>query len=163
MSNHNTPARDPVDVFADFLRDKGLRMTPQRRLILQVFLDSAEEARGGAHLASEELYGRAKAQDASLGQATVYRTLKLLAEAGLARAQQFGDGRARYEPNLNVSHHDHLICEVCRRTVEIVDQRIESLQEELARRHGFHLTAHRMDLFGVCPECSGIRNGGKGH
>lgn len=159
------PAKHPVEVFIDHLRDHGLRMTPQRKLILEVFLESASraddehgpghdpEAAQGRHLAPEELYAKVKEQDPSVGQATVYRTLKLLAEAGLAAAQQFGDGRARYEPAYGISHHDHLICQQCRRTVEIVDPRIEALQEELARSHGFELTSHQMDLFGICPQC----------
>jgi Fur family ferric uptake transcriptional regulator len=76
-----------------------------------------------------------------------------LAEAGLAKAVNFGDGVTRYEFCYGLPHHDHLICERCRRNIEVVDDDIERLQEELAKKHGFTLTRHKMYLYGVCPEC----------
>lgn len=136
-----------LDVFLDYVRDKGLRMTPQRKLILEVFLDA------GGHLASEELYEAVKRQDPSVGQATVYRTLRLFSEAGLAHEINLGDGLTRYEPAHGEHHHDHLVCDKCGKTLEIVDDRIEALQEALAEREGFVLTGHKMLLFGVCRDC----------
>ncbi|MDK2955636.1 MAG: Fur family transcriptional regulator, ferric uptake regulator [Desulfovibrionales bacterium] len=135
------------EVFTIYLSRHGLKITPQRMAILDVF----EEEDG--HLTSEELYERIKRLDPSIGQATVYRTLKLLAEAGLAKAVNFGDGVTRYEFCYGLTHHDHLICERCRRNIEVVDDDIERLQEELAKKHGFTLTRHKMYLYGVCPEC----------
>jgi Fur family ferric uptake transcriptional regulator len=120
---------------------------PQRRLILDIFLLEP------GHVSSEELYAKVKRRDASIGQATVYRTLKLLAGCGLAEAVSFADGFTRYEPHFGAEHHDHLICEVCGRTIEIMDPVIETRQVELAEKYGFTLARHRMDLYGLCPKC----------
>jgi len=139
--------KEPQVVFAEYLVKKNLKMTPQRRLIVDVFL------REGGHLASEELYNIVKKEDKSIGQATVYRTLKLLSESGLAKEVQFGDGVTRYERKYGSSHHDHLICERCGKNVEVVDEEIERLQEEVAKKEGFVLTNHKMYLYGVCPDC----------
>lgn len=135
------------EIFEDYLRQGKLKNTPQRRLILDTFLE------GEGHLSSEELYEAVKAREESVGQATVYRTLKLIAAAGLAREVHFGDGVARYEKKYGEEHHDHLICDVCGKTTEVMDERIEQLQEELAERHGFLLTSHRMVLHGLCSDC----------
>ncbi len=133
-------------VFADYIARSGLKNTPQRRLIAGVFL------KAGKHVGSEELYDMVRRQDPSVGQATVYRTLKLLCEAGLATEMHFGDGIARYEP-ADSTHHDHLICRLCGKNIEVMDENIERLQVELAARHGFTLTSHRMYLYGECAEC----------
>ena len=139
--------KDPYAIFAEFIARKKLKMTPQRRQILGVFL--SEEG----HVTSEELYQQVKQACPSIGQATVYRTLKLLADSGLAKAVEFGDGVVRYEIFYGQSHHDHLICEQCGVNVEVVDPAIERLQEEVARRHGFSLTGHKLYLYGLCPDC----------
>ncbi len=139
--------KDPYAIFADFIARKSLKMTPQRRRILDVFLSEK------GHVTSEELYQKVKRDHASIGQATVYRTLKLLADSGLAKAVEFGDGAVRYEIFYGQSHHDHLICEQCGVNVEVVDPAIERLQEEVARRHGFELTGHKLYLYGICPHC----------
>jgi len=142
----STP-QDPFEVFAEYLVKHGLRMTPQRRVILEIFLEH------GGHLASEELYDRVRQVDPAIGQATVYRTVKLLADSGLAKTVRFDDGVTRYEPKHGREHHDHLICERCRHTEEILDERIEELQEKLAQKMGFVLTGHKMHLYGICSKC----------
>lgn len=139
--------QDPIQFFLDYLSSQGLKNTPQRRLIVDVFL------KRGYHLSTEELYGLARKEDESVGQATVYRTLKLLCEAGIARELHFGDGITRYEPAIDDSHHDHLICLSCGKNIEVVDDNIEELQEKLAASHGFTLTSHRMYLYGQCESC----------
>lgn len=133
--------------FGEFLAERGLRMTPQRRIILEVFL------RTERHLTSEELYNLVKKKDPSIGQATVYRTLKLLSGSGIAREVNFGESMSRYEHEFGHEHHDHLICERCRRSIEVVDPRIEALQERLAREHGFEIRSHKLDIFGICAKC----------
>jgi Fur family ferric uptake transcriptional regulator len=143
--------RDPQEYFEDYLRENQLKMTPQRRLILEVFLDMDEDRQ--EHLTAEELYDLVRQRDDSVGQATVYRTVKLLADSGLAKAVNFGDGVVRYELKYGHEHHDHLICTNCRKTVEVHDPEIEALQEALARKHGFTLTGHKLYLYGVCREC----------
>ncbi len=141
------PAKStPHEAFSRYLAENRLKITPQRRLILDIFL--AEQG----HVSSEELYDKVKRHDGSIGQATVYRTLKLLAGCGLAEVVNF-DGIARYEPNFGAEHHDHLICEGCGRNIEIMDPVIEKRQEELAAKYGFSLSRHRMDLYGLCPDC----------
>ena len=125
----------------------NLRDTPQRELILETFLKREE------HISAEELYDVIKKRDPSIGQATVYRNLKLLTEAGLAREVVFGDGVVRYEHNYKHPHHDHLICRGCGKTVEVVDSVIEELQKRVAEQFGFELTDHAMYLYGNCEDC----------
>ncbi|MHC1752296.1 Fur family transcriptional regulator [Humidesulfovibrio sp.] len=137
----------PHQAFTAYLQQHRLKITPQRRLILDIFLLEP------GHVSSEELYAKVKRRDASIGQATVYRTLKLLAGCGLAEAVSFADGITRYEPHFGAEHHDHLICELCGRTIEIMDPLIETRQEELAAKYGFTLVRHKMDLYGLCPKC----------
>jgi Fur family ferric uptake transcriptional regulator len=138
---------NPVAAFSEYIASQGLKNTPQRHLIVDVFFTSDK------HLSTEELYDRVRAVDEGVGQATVYRTLKLLCEANLAREMHFGDGTARYEPIADSSHHDHLICTVCGKNLEFVNEDIERLQDELAARYGFVLTSHRMYLYGICNGC----------
>lgn len=138
---------DPVEEFSRYISESGLKNTPQRRLIVEVFF------RAGKHLSTEELYEQIKAEDSGIGQATVYRTLKLLCEAGLAKEQHFGESTARYEPIEDDSHHDHLICTKCGKNIEVVDEEIERRQEELAKNCGFVLTSHRMVMYGLCSDC----------
>lgn len=138
---------DATKAFAEYIAREGLKMTPQRRVILSTFMRIKD------HVSAEELYTMVKKEDPAVGQATVYRTVKLLAESGLAETVDFGDGVARYEPHFGQEHHDHLICERCGKNVEILDPNIERLQEEAAKRYGFTLTRHKMYLFGICKDC----------
>lgn len=139
---------DPIQIFQQYISEHGLKNTPQRLRIVESFLS----AKG--HISTEELYATVKTLDPSVGQATVYRTMKLLCESGLAREVQFGDGVSRYEQRIGAEHHDHLICEHCGLTIEVVDEDIERLQEALARRNGFAPTRHHLYLYGICPECA---------
>jgi len=139
--------KTPQEVFAEYLAHENLKMTPQRRLILDTLLKQSD------HLSSEELYARVKKRDSSIGQATVYRTLKLLNDSGLVEPLDFADGVTRYEPSYGTDHHDHLICEKCGKNIEILDEIIERRQEELAKEHGFTLLKHKMYLYGVCADC----------
>jgi len=140
--------KTPQHVFADYLARENLKMTPQRRLILDTMLKQKD------HVSAEELYTRVKKKDSSVGQATVYRTLKLLNDAGLVEPLDFADGVTRYETCYGKKHHDHLICERCGKNIEIIDDIIEKRQDELADEHGFKLVRHKMYLYGVCPDCS---------
>lgn len=135
-------------VFNAYAAKQGLRSTRQRDVILDIFLSTHE------HLSVEELYLKVKASHPGVGQATVYRTLKLFVDAGLAREMTLPDGQTRYEHQLAGEHHDHLICTRCNRIIEFEDATIEQLQQEIAQRHGFLLTGHKMQLCGICPVCS---------
>ena len=127
--------------------DKGLKSTRQREVILEEFLSV------GSHLSTEELYLRLRRKNPRIGYATVHRTLKLFAECGIAEQRHFGDGQARYEASDLDEHHDHLICTSCGKIVEFEDPRIEQLQDEVARQHGFSIERHRLELYGCCASC----------
>lgn len=135
------------EVFLQHIQKKGLKRTAQRDLILDTFL------RMEAHLSSEDLYRLVKKEDATIGQTTVYRTLKLLTEAGLAREVRFGDGRTHYEHNYKHQHHDHMICSECGRIIEFFSAELEALQDKIAAKHRFQITQHLHRIIGLCSEC----------
>ena len=133
------------EVLARFLEEHNLKHTRQRDQILGAFL----ETRG--HITSEELYQHVRADNPSIGYTTVYRTMKLLAEAGLAQERRFDDGVTRYE--IELEHHDHLVCLRCGRIIEFECEEIEAAQSEIAERHRFEILRHRHELYGHCEEC----------
>ena len=122
--------------------DKGLRMTEQRRVIARVLSDAHD------HPDAEELHRRAAAIDPRISIATVYRTVRLFEEAGILERHDFRDGRSRYEEAPEV-HHDHLIDMKTGKVVEFVDEEIEALQKAIARKRGYRLVDHRLELYGV--------------
>ncbi|TCT06253.1 Fur family ferric uptake transcriptional regulator [Aquabacter spiritensis] len=119
---------------------KGMRMTDQRRVIARV-LTAAED-----HPDVEELHRRASAIDDNISISTVYRTVKMFEDAGIIARHEFGDGRSRYEA-VPDEHHDHLIDLRSGRVVEFRSEDIERLQEEIARRLGYRIVGHRLDLY----------------
>jgi Fur family transcriptional regulator, ferric uptake regulator len=121
---------------------KGLKMTGQRRVIARVLSDSTD------HPDVEQVYRRASAIDPKISIATVYRTVRLLEDAHILARHDFGDGRARYE-QATTEHHDHLIDLETREVIEFTNEEIEKLQREAARRLGFELVGHRLELYGV--------------
>ena len=137
---------DEFDIFKDFLKQHDLRWTPQRKLILKVFLQQ------NGHVPTDDLHQKIHDEDATIGIATLYRTMKLLMDAGLAEMHTF-NGKTTYERLYQVKHHDHLICKACGKTVEFEHPLIEKYQEEICARHGFALKSHRMELFGICDGC----------
>ncbi len=139
--------RKEKEIFFEHLKRSGFKRTAQRELILDVFLDTE------GHSSAEELYQRIKTTDPGIGFTTVYRTLKLLAESGLAREERFGDGRMRYEHMYNHQHHDHLICTECGDLIEFYSEVIESKQDEIAKKFNFQPTHHSLRIFGICHKC----------
>ena len=123
-----------------------LKTTRQREAIADVFFGTQD------HLSAEELHVQVRNFDSSISLATVYRTLKLLVDADLADARNFGgDGQTRYEPaDHQEDHHDHLICLDCGKILEFVDDRIEELQDEVAESYGFVIKRHKMEIYGEC-------------
>jgi len=136
-----------------FIAQRGLKHSRQRSVIVETFYSM------GGHVPVEALVARVREQDPRVSLATVYRTMKLLAESGLAVARQFGDGQTRYE-TARSEHHDHLICTGCGRIVEFENERIEELQLRVARRHGFSVESHKLELYGRCPDCRRARERG---
>ncbi|MDR1777455.1 MAG: transcriptional repressor [Desulfovibrio sp.] len=137
--------------FLAFMSRKGLNTTAQRRAIAAAFFDLP------GHHTLEEFYQHVAKSNPDIGQTTVYRTLKLLCDAGLAVESHFSDGVARYEVAGPESHHDHLVCLGCGKILEIIDQRIEKLQRELAEQSGFTLSGHVHNLYGLCADCRGTQ------
>jgi Fur family ferric uptake transcriptional regulator len=138
---------NPEDVLTAYLAKKGMKLTNQRRLIVREFYKADE------HMSAEELYQLVRKVDPSIGQATVYRALNLMRDAKLARELRFGTDVTIFEPHAGGTHHDHLVCEECGKTVPVLDEQIEALQTKLAEIHGFKPTSHRMYLYGICGEC----------
>lgn len=131
-----------------YMAKKGLRSTSQRRLIIDTFFE------GAPHMTIEDLLAEVRTRDKGIGYATVYRTLKLLAECGVASERRFGDGLSRYElADEATTHHDHLICVNCGKIIEFEEPRIEELQDEIAARHGFAIVSHKHEMYGTCAEC----------
>ncbi len=144
----------------DKFRRQGLKLTKQRSAIGEVFFAQV------GHRGAEEILHDVRAKDPNVSLATVYRTLKLLQECGLADSHNFQDGQAVFEPCIDGSeHHDHLICTRCGDISEFVNYAIEKLQNKVASEHGFKITNHRMELYGLCAKCqkvgSVVENRGK--
>ena len=142
---HAGEIMDPVAALNRYIAEKGLKQTRQRNLIVETFFEA------GGHLNVEELLALVREPDARISAATVYRTMKLLTDSGLAHARQFGDGQTRYETA--GEHHDHLICTGCGLIVEFENEEIERLQLAIARSHGFEMENHKMELYGLCRTC----------
>jgi Fur family ferric uptake transcriptional regulator len=150
---HGDP-RKLKEQWTAFRRRQALKTTQQREAIVDAFL------RTEGHVSLEELLARVRKRHPGVGYATVYRTLRLLADSGLAAARQFGDGQTRYEVAGDTEHHDHMICQACGFIVEFHDERLEELQDEIAARlGGFSVVRHRHELYGLCPKAQGVTGG----
>jgi len=122
--------------------DKGLKMTEQRRVIAQILSDAED------HPDVEEVYRRASVIDQKISLATVYRTLRLFEDSGIIQSHDFGGGRARYEASDDDTHHDHLINLDTGEVIEFFDEELEALQEKIAKRLGYSIVDHKLELFG---------------
>src|SRR4026207_1046761 len=135
------------ETLLEHIQKAGLRRTGQRDLILEIFLRTEE------HLTSEDLYFLVHREDQTVGHTTVYRTLKLLTEAGLAREVRFGDNKTYYEHHFNHEHHDHMICTECGKVLEFFSQQIEAMQDQMADNFAFLPTHHSLRIWGLCRDC----------
>ena len=138
-----------------YIQDRRLNVTAQREAIVEQFLRTRD------HVSIDELLLKVRKRQPKVGYATVYRTLKLLTECGLAAPRQFGDGQTRYEVADDVQHHhDHLICVQCGLILEFENDEIEKLQDEMASRlGGFKVVRHKLELYGLCPKAMGQKGG----
>ena len=149
---HPGDTRDLKGRWQSYLSDNSLNTTQQRELIVDQFLRCHD------HISIDELLAKVRKRNKKVGYATVYRTLKLLVDAGIAIQRQFGDGQARFE--VDGDHHDHLICTKCGLILEFEDEAIEELQDRIAARlGGFKVTRHRHELYGLCPKEQGVPGG----
>ena len=122
--------------------EKGVKLTDQRKIIARVMSESDD------HPDVDELYKRASIVDSKISIATVYRTVKLFEESGILTKHEFKGGKARYE-ELNEGHHDHLIDVKTGKIIEFVDEEIEELQKKVAKKYGYKLVDHKLELYGV--------------
>ncbi len=139
-----------------FYRRHGFRNTQARQVVLDVFYSSRE------HLSAEDIYLKIHRKYPGIGLTTVYRTLEILNRLGIIEKHDFGDGRARYEITHHMckkGHHHHLVCSECGRIIDYDDfvdketELIKDVEEHIARKHGFKITGHLVQFFGICPEC----------
>lgn len=130
-----------------YMTKRRLRSTEQRRLIIDALFDAGE------HITLDGLLRQVRTVDSRVGYATVYRTMKLLADSGIVQEHKFGDGFTRYELVDEEHHHDHLICLECGKITEFEEPLIEELQSRVANRYGFLVKQHKHELYGVCAEC----------
>jgi Fur family ferric uptake transcriptional regulator len=139
---------DPAEKkFAQYLKKNNLKTTKQRLHVAGEFFSRRE------HISAEDLYTIVRKKFPNTGFTTVYRTLNLLVDAGLAASHNFKGSFTRFEPVTHQKHHDHLICLRCGKIIEFTNARIEKLQEEVAERHGFRVTDHTLEIFGICASC----------
>ena len=136
---------DALETFEHYLRGQNLSLTRQREQILRVFLESE------GHWSAEELANRVRSAYPGIGLATIYRTLKLLVESGIAEEHRFGGDVALYEPAQK--HHEHMICLTCDRILEFEDDELEALKARIMADHGFRMVRHTLQIYGVCREC----------
>jgi len=130
---------------ASYLEEHNLKSTKQRGAILDVFLNAS------GHITSDALFQKVREKHPNIGYTTVYRTMKLLCDAGLASERHFDDGIARFE--IAHEHHDHLVCTRCGKIIEFECEMIEETQNQIAERHGFRILRHRHELYGHCRDC----------
>ncbi len=138
----------PVDRFAQFLHQRGKRVTPQRRLIVEQIFSHHD------HFDADELLDHLRELIAQrkVSRPTVYRTLGELVEAGLLRRMTL-QGRSVYEHEYGYPRHDHLYCEVCNKLIEFHSEELDRLNEKVAAEHDFQVLGHRMFIMGICSEC----------
>jgi Fur family ferric uptake transcriptional regulator len=140
------------DELAHYVHKRGGRITRQRLEVAQALIEEK------GHLGIGALGDTLKTRFPSISKATLYRTMKLLCDAGIAKACEFGEGFLRYEALHPEEHHDHLICTGCGRIVEFEEKAIEALQETVAKRFKFKIVSHRLDIFGLCDKCRKLEN-----
>ncbi len=141
---------ETMDILRDSLKTKGYKLTPQRKAILDVIIENK-----GEHLTSEEIYDIVKTVRPETGLATVYRTLILFEDLDVVYRHNFGDGCGRYELNINKEEHQHhhLICNSCRKVIEVEIDLLDELEKKIENDYNFEIYDHKVKFFGICDEC----------
>ncbi len=135
--------------YGEYLARKSLKSTVQRDLIVNEFLKTK------GHVSVDELHLKLRGAHSFIGLATVYRTLKILTDAGLAHARRFNDGFTRYERAApDDKHHDHIVCLYCGQVEEFEDLEIEKLQRKIVSKHKFKMVDHKLEIYGYCKRCA---------
>jgi len=136
-----------IDAFRAYLREHNLPVTAQRLAIADIILVSDD------HLSAEEIMIELGARGASVGTATVYRTLEVLLRSGLVVERDFGEGFKRFEASRGIPNHEHLLCTLCGRVTEFRDERLERMTMLIAEQHGYSRQRHRLVISGICEVC----------
>ncbi len=144
-----------IERFESYLHAKHQKMTMPRKIILEAFLNTE------GHLTTEAILREAKKIDPGIGQATVFRTIRLIEDAGLAREALQAEGARTFEHLAEHQHHDHLRCVECGRVIEFLNPAIEREQRKIFAQYGFEPRGHTMELLGLCPECQAKNRGGR--
>ena len=142
--------REDFKHIQEIFKEHNYKMTPQRQVILQAFLDHPEE-----HLSAEDVLAIVRTKVESLGLATVYRTLELFSELSVLHKMDFGDGRSRYEINVasDSHYHHHLVCQSCGTVKEFDDDLLDAVEEAIMKKEKFKIVDHQLKFFGFCAEC----------
>lgn len=138
---------DEIEVFRGFIRRRGMRYTPERETIIREIFSRHD------HFDVDDLYLRMRRQGVRVSKASIYRTLPLLIEAGLITEVFYEDGHMHYEHTFGHEHHCHLRCTECRRVIEFSDPSLDRIEDKLVREYDFEISGHRLEVFGLCPEC----------
>jgi Fur family ferric uptake transcriptional regulator len=139
--------REAQDILHRHLKSVGLKQTAQRDTILRTFLETRD------HLSIDELHRLVQKKDTGIGYTTVYRTLKLLAECGLASEVAFHDGITRFEHQYNRRSHHHMVCTECGSSVEFFSHEVSALEQEIGRKYHYLTTRHTFQIYGLCEKC----------
>jgi Fur family ferric uptake transcriptional regulator len=134
--------------FHRHLKKVGLKQTDQRDTILETFVDTRD------HMSVDELFRLVRERDPKIGITTVYRTVKLLTECGLASEVSFHDGVARYEHQVGRRSHHHMVCTECGASVEFFSPQVDKLEQEIGKEFGFETRRHTFQIYGICGDCS---------
>jgi len=139
--------RKENEILNDYLRQKGLKQTSQRNVILETFLAS------GGHISADELQEMIRKKNPRIGFSTVYRSLRLFTECGIAREVNFGDGRARFERGFDKTQHGHLVCTSCGKTEEFTVAAIQKTIKHISEKYDYKPDGHRFEVYGICKKC----------
>ncbi len=134
--------------FNQYVTEKNLRHSDQRQKVVEVFLSTER------HISIQELSDLVRKKHEGIGYATVARAVRLMSDSGLCRQVDFGDGVQRFEHKFGHEHHDHLVCLNCGRFVEVFSPKLEKLQDQFVKKHGYIQEYHKLHIFGICPKCA---------
>lgn len=157
MSEEPQRSREDIQaaeaVFRAYLHDRGLKYTPERRVLIEEIFSTHE------HLEAEQLLISIRQSGKRVAKATIYRTLPLLVDCGIIKRVEFGDKMARYEHVLGHAPHDHMVCRTCGKIIEFDSSEVAGLRDTIAARYGFQTSGHRFQIAGLCSDCSGTSAG----
>ena len=139
--------KNEIDVFRGFIRNKGLRNTPEREQVVKAVFSIHD------HFDVEELYLLLRRQNEKISKATVYRTIPLLLESGLIQEAYFEDGHLHYEHIYGHDHHCHLRCVDCGKVLEFTEESVRGVEQKIGEHYDFIVTGHKLEVYGYCAKC----------